>query len=32
MATVFEQCITDEQLSIVSFLWTKGLDEKDIHK
>jgi hypothetical protein len=31
MATVFE-CNTEEQRSIVRFLWAKGLKAKDIHK
>jgi hypothetical protein len=25
-------CTTEEQRSVVHFLWAKGLDEKDIHK
>jgi hypothetical protein len=32
MATVFEVYITEEQSSIVRFLWAKGLNTKDIHK
>jgi transposase len=32
MATVLEECITEEQRSAVSFLWAKGLNVKDIHK
>jgi hypothetical protein len=32
MATVIEECITKEQCSVVSFLWAKGLNAKDIHK
>jgi hypothetical protein len=32
MATVLEACITEEQRSVVRFLWTKGLNAKDIHK
>jgi hypothetical protein len=32
MATVFEECITEEQRSDVPFLWTKGITAKDIHK
>jgi hypothetical protein len=31
MATVLEECTTEEQRSVV-FLWTKGLTAKDIHK
>jgi hypothetical protein len=32
MATVLEECITEEQLSVMRFLWEEGLDAKDIHK
>jgi hypothetical protein len=34
MATVLEECITEEQRSVVRFffLWAKGLGAKDIHK
>jgi hypothetical protein len=32
MATVFEACSTEEQSSVVGFLWAKGLSAKDIHK
>jgi hypothetical protein len=32
MATVLEECITEEQRSVVRFLWTKRLNAKDIHK
>jgi hypothetical protein len=32
MATVLEECTTVEQRSVVSFLWAKGLNAKDIHK
>jgi hypothetical protein len=32
MATVLEECTIEEQRSLVRFLWTKGLNEKDIHK
>jgi hypothetical protein len=32
MATVLEDCTTEEQCSVVSFLWAKGLNAKDIHK
>jgi hypothetical protein len=32
MATVLEGCTTEEQRSVVRFLWTKGLNEKDIRK
>jgi hypothetical protein len=32
MATVLEQCINEEQLSAVLFLWAKGLNAENIHK
>jgi hypothetical protein len=32
MTTVFEVCTTEEQLSVVCFMWTKGLNAKYIHK
>jgi hypothetical protein len=33
MATVLEECITEEQRSAVRFfLWAKVLDGKDVHK
>jgi hypothetical protein len=32
VATVLEDYNTEEQLSVVRFLWTKGLNAKDIHK
>jgi hypothetical protein len=32
MATVLEECTTEEQSSTVCFLWAKGLDANDIHK
>jgi hypothetical protein len=32
MATVLEECTTEEQRSFVRFLWTKRLNSKDIHK
>jgi hypothetical protein len=32
MATVLEECNTEEQPSVVIFLWAKGLNAKDIHK
>jgi hypothetical protein len=32
MATVLEECTTEEQRSVVLFLWAKGLNAKDIHK
>jgi hypothetical protein len=32
MATVLEQCITEEQRSVVRVLWTKGLSANDIKK
>jgi hypothetical protein len=28
MVTVFEECSTEEQRSVVPFLWVKGLSEK----
>jgi hypothetical protein len=32
MATVLEECITEEQCSFVRFLWEKELNIQDIHK
>jgi hypothetical protein len=32
MATVLEECATEEKRSVMRFLLEKGLDEKDIHK
>jgi hypothetical protein len=32
MATLLEECATEEQPSVVRFLWAKGLDAKDNHK
>jgi hypothetical protein len=32
MPTMLEGCTTEEQRSIVRFLWTVGLNAKDIHK
>jgi hypothetical protein len=32
MTTVLVECITEEQRSMVPFLWSKGLNIKDIHK
>jgi hypothetical protein len=32
MGTVIEGCTTDEQHSVVRFLWAKGFDAKNIHK
>jgi hypothetical protein len=32
MATVLEECITEEQRSVVRFMWAKGLNVKDIRK
>jgi hypothetical protein len=32
MATVLEECTTEEQRSVVRFLWAKKLDVKDIYK
>jgi hypothetical protein len=32
MTTMTEESITEEQRSVVRFLWSKGLNAKDIHK
>jgi hypothetical protein len=32
MATVLEEYNTEEQRSVVPFLWTRGLNAEDIHK
>jgi hypothetical protein len=32
MTTMLEKCVTEEQRSIVRFLWAKGLATKAIHK
>jgi hypothetical protein len=32
MATVLEECNTEEQRSVLRFLWTERLNAKDIHK
>jgi hypothetical protein len=32
MATVLEEFTTEEQRSVVLFLWPKGFDEKGFHK
>jgi hypothetical protein len=32
MAIVLEECTTEEQRTVVRFLWTKGLNAEDIHK
>jgi hypothetical protein len=32
MATVLEDCTTEEQLCVVRFLQAKGLNAKDIHR
>jgi hypothetical protein len=32
MATMLGECTMQEQCSVVGFLWTKGLNAKDIHK
>jgi hypothetical protein len=32
MATVLEEFTNEEQSSVVCFLWSKGLNAKDIHK
>jgi hypothetical protein len=31
MTTVLEDCTTEEQLSVVRFLWENGLNVKDVH-
>jgi hypothetical protein len=31
MATVFEECTTEEQRYFVHFLWANGINAKDIH-
>jgi transposase len=32
MATVIEECVAEDQCSVVHFLWVAGLSAKDIHK
>jgi hypothetical protein len=32
MATVIEKCTTEEQFSVLRFLWVKGPNARDIHK
>jgi hypothetical protein len=32
LATMVDECSTEEQCSVVRFLWEKGLNAKDIHK
>jgi hypothetical protein len=32
MMTMLKECSTEEQHSVVRFLWSKGLNAKDIHK
>jgi hypothetical protein len=32
MATVLDKCPTEEQRSVVRFLWGKGLNAKNIYK
>jgi hypothetical protein len=32
MATMLEKFLTEEQHSVVNFLWAKGLNAKNIHK
>jgi hypothetical protein len=32
MATTLDKCTSQEQRSVVHFLWAKGLNAKDIHK
>jgi hypothetical protein len=29
---MIDECTTEEQCSVVHFLWANGLNEKDIHK
>jgi hypothetical protein len=31
MATVLDESTTEEQRSVVHFLWAKGINAKDIH-
>jgi hypothetical protein len=32
MATMLEDCTTEEQRSVSRLMWAKGLNAKDIHK
>jgi hypothetical protein len=32
MATVLQECVTEEQNYVVRLLWAKGLTAKNIHK
>jgi hypothetical protein len=32
VVTVLEGCVTEEQRSVLHFVWAKGLNAKDIHK
>jgi hypothetical protein len=32
MVTVFDECTTEEQRSVVRILWAKGLNANDIHE
>jgi hypothetical protein len=32
MATMLDECTSQEQRSVVHLLWEKGLNAKDIHK
>jgi hypothetical protein len=32
MATVLEECSTEEHRSVVRFLWPKGINAKESHK
>jgi hypothetical protein len=32
MTTMIEECTTEEQRTVVHFLWARGLPAKDIHK
>jgi hypothetical protein len=32
MATLLEECTSEEQRSVALFLWAKGLNAKDVHK
>jgi hypothetical protein len=32
MATMLKECATEDQRSVVRFLWARGLNANDIHK
>jgi hypothetical protein len=32
MVTMLQECTTEEQSSVGSFLWARGINAKDIHK